>query len=93
MTARCNSCGQEWPRDPALEVECPDCRASVGAPCRRPSGHGCAVHGARDRLAMDRGFLTLCLAIGPASPGLSIDATDSDVLPLFAFKRKSAITT
>jgi hypothetical protein len=88
MTARCNACGEEWPRDPALEVECPDCRASIGSPCRRPSGHGCAVHGARDRLAMDWGFLSPCSATAFASPALS-----SDELPLFAFKDESAITT
>jgi len=62
MTACCNACGQEWPRDPALEVECPDCRAGIGSACRRPSGHACAVHGGRDRLAMDRGFLEPCPA-------------------------------
>jgi hypothetical protein len=71
MTVHCNICGQEWPRDPALEVECPDCRVSVGSPCRRPSGHACNVHAARDRLPMDRGFLTRCPAIGQRYPALA----------------------
>jgi len=56
MTVRCNACGEVWRRDPALDVECPDCRAPIGSSCRRPSGHHCAVHAARDRLAMQRGF-------------------------------------
>ena len=62
MTARCNTCGQEWPRDPALEVACPDCHARVGSDCRRPSGHACVIHAARDRLAIDSGFLNPCSA-------------------------------
>jgi hypothetical protein len=62
MTARCKACGQQWPCDPALEVECPDCHARPGAKCRRPSGHACDIHAARDRLAMARGFLTPCPA-------------------------------
>ena len=56
MSVQCSACGQEWPRDPALEVACPVCRASVGAPCRRPSGHrvyGGELHPDRDRLAME----------------------------------------
>lgn len=57
---RCNACGQTWPRDPALEVPCPTCHAPVGGPCRRPSGHACALHADRDRLAMAQGVLTPC---------------------------------
>lgn len=44
-TRRCavDGCDREWPRDPVLEVACPepDCGAGVGAACveRRPSGH------------------------------------------------------
>jgi hypothetical protein len=55
MPIKCSACGQEWPRDPALEVVCPVCRAAVGAPCQRPSGHrvfGGEPHPDRDRLAM-----------------------------------------
>lgn len=47
-------CNVTWPRDPVLEVECPDCRARVGVRCRRPSGHAgrfTALHVARDNLA------------------------------------------
>ena len=56
MTVKCSLCGQEWPRDPALEVACPVCRAAAGSPCRRPSGHetyGGQPHPDRDRLAME----------------------------------------
>lgn len=63
MTVRCSRCGQEWPRDPALEVECPTCHAPVGRKCRRPSGHrvfGDQPHAARDYLAMERGFFKKC---------------------------------
>lgn len=52
MTARCANCGQEWERDPALEVERPICKAPVGRSCRRPSGHVCPIHAKRDLLAM-----------------------------------------
>ena len=76
MTVRCNACGQEWPRDPALEVESPECRAATGAHCRRPSGQHCAVHAARDRLAMQRVFFAPCPA------GWKRDVADS--LPLSA---------
>lgn len=55
MSVTCHRCGQEWPRDPALEVECPTCHAPVGRPCVRPSEHktwGGQPHPERDRLAM-----------------------------------------
>lgn len=69
-TVSCSLCGQQWPRDPALEVSCPKCGAQVGRYCvvRRPSGHTCnfgqktLVHRERDQLAMDRGFLERCPA-------------------------------
>ena len=77
MTVSCSACGQEWSRDPALEVQCPKCAAKVGHHCRvrRPSGHTCnfgnktLIHPARDQLAMDLGFLQRCPAanIGLAS--------------------------
>ena len=49
----CKLCGEEWKRDPALEVVCPSCSAPIGARCRRPSGHSCPIHAPRDRLALD----------------------------------------
>lgn len=60
MPVSCSTCGEEWPRDPALEVPCPTCHAPVGVKCRRPSGHGCVLHASRDQAAMDAGFLRPC---------------------------------
>jgi predicted RNA-binding Zn-ribbon protein involved in translation (DUF1610 family) len=83
MNARCNACGEVWPRDLALEVECPDCHEPVGSRCRRPSGHACSVHGARDRLAMHRGLLAPCPAerSSPSGTGqLSLLHSDFDLL-------------
>lgn len=67
---QCFRCGQKWPRDPALEVECPTCNAVIGRKCSRlrPSEHrvsaafadGVDVHPERDRLAMNLGFLQKC---------------------------------
>jgi hypothetical protein len=68
----CNACGQTWPRDPAFEVPCPQCRAPVGSPCKRPSGHGCGVHTSRDQSAMDAGLLERCSA-APAVPDAAPD--------------------
>jgi hypothetical protein len=68
MTARCNLCGQEWPRDPALEVPCPACPAAAGQKCRRPSGHACDIHVERDRAALEAGKLTLCPMAGRPPP-------------------------
>lgn len=56
--AQCNvpGCGKEWPRDPVLEVECPDCHVGPGVLCKRPSEHGVfgrGFHAARD-LEADR---------------------------------------
>ncbi len=59
----CSRCGQEWPRDPALEVKCPTCQMPVGRKCRRPSEHnvwGGELHAARDQAAMDAGLLKKC---------------------------------
>ena len=83
MTVACSACGQEWERDPALEVACPKCEAKVGNYCRirRPSGHTAnfgaktLIHPARDQLAMDRGFIERCPAStisGAAQPQLSL---------------------
>jgi hypothetical protein len=62
MTATCQACSQQWPRDPALEVPCPTCNAPVGIKCKRPSGHGCQPHAARDTAAMVAGVLQKCPA-------------------------------
>lgn len=76
-TVVCSACGQEWPRDPALEVACPKCAAKVGHYCRRkrPSGHDATfekqlIHPERDQLAMDRGFLERCRAAPKLPPAL-----------------------
>lgn len=56
-------CDRSWIRDPALEVPCPECRAPVGAPCKRPSGHPVfakGVHGARDLAADAAGHYGIC---------------------------------
>ena len=55
----CSRCGETWPRDPRIEVACPDCRAPIGSPCKRPSEHvAMQVHIAREQLAVDLGFLS-----------------------------------
>lgn len=67
MSVACRACGRTWPRDPALEVPCPSCNAPIGRKCKRPSEHGVyggQPHAARDRAAMEAGFLELC----PAGP-------------------------
>lgn len=57
----CSRCGEKWPRDPALEVPCPVCGASVGKPCMRPSEHkAVSLHAGRDRAAMAAGVLKKC---------------------------------
>ena len=60
IPVECSYCEQSWDRDPALEVECPQCYAEPGSRCRRPSGHpvniGTQLHGIhkdRDRKALD----------------------------------------
>lgn len=66
MTARCVKCGQEWPRDPRLEVPCPTCGAAIGRSCKRPSGHVAPEpHVPREQAAIDAGHLT---AHCPAEP-------------------------
>ena len=68
-------CRQTWPRDPCLEVPCPDCFAPVGTGCRRPSGHAGAfvdLHAARDLAADAAGVygrcpLRLCGAVNTAT--------------------------
>lgn len=67
---RCEGCGQEWPRDPALEVACPTCHVRVGAWCKSPSGHK-AMHLHRERMqaALDAGFEHPCPAAAPKVTG------------------------
>jgi hypothetical protein len=75
MTVSCSRCGDEWTRDPALEVVCPVCNSQIGYYCgsKRPSGHKVRfgytlIHPAREILAMEMGFLQKCsAAIIPAS--------------------------
>jgi hypothetical protein len=70
--AHCRRCGQTWPRDPRLEVDCPRCGAAAGTSCRRPSGHAAAeIHVEREQLAVDRGVLS---APCPASVALVPEA-------------------
>jgi hypothetical protein len=73
MTVRCGLCGQEWPRDPALEVPCPACHAATGQRCRRPSGHPCDIHAERDKAAMEAGKLERCPMAGPPPPAPAAD--------------------
>ncbi len=67
MTGQCARCGEVWPRDPALESDCPDCLAPVGQGCRRPSGHAAwgpgSIHKAREIRAMTLGLLQPCPAL------------------------------
>jgi predicted RNA-binding Zn-ribbon protein involved in translation (DUF1610 family) len=72
LTVKCNRCGQSWPRDPALEVECPTCGAGIGHQCKRPSGHRASFHGARDLKAMDDGKLTKCAALPHDGPAVGL---------------------
>jgi hypothetical protein len=56
-------CSLEWPRDPILEVGCPDCGAGVGVRCKRPSGHGGGfvdAHASRDLAADAAGAYGTC---------------------------------
>lgn len=76
-------CTMSWPRDPVLEVACPDCRAAIGVRCRRPSGHSgpfVELHASRDILADREGKygpcpLGLC-GLDRASPQLGLPLFD-----------------
>jgi hypothetical protein len=91
MTVSCSACNQSWPRDPALEVECPKCKAKIGNYCRvrRPSGHTAnfgnktLIHPIRDQLAMDMGFLQRCPA-AENKEDAKISPQEAEALPLFA---------
>lgn len=71
----CNLCGQTWPRDPRLEVPCPECRAPIGRRCHRPSGHQCEFHIPREQAAVDGGFLTRRC---PGNPNSKFKIQNSD---------------
>jgi hypothetical protein len=79
MTVTCSNCGEEWPRDPALEVPCPTCHAPVRVKCRGPSGHPCELHASRDRAAMGAGFLRPC----PKGPSAQQQRVMTPQLELF----------
>ena len=70
----CSNCGQTWPREPALEVPCPQCSAAIGQTCKRPSGHtifGAGIHNKRDQAALSAGVLKPC----PKSPHMDSTRT------------------
>lgn len=92
MTAIClKGCGKTWPRDPALEVPCPTCRAGVGARCVKPSGHRFWAyenpHADRDILADRQGHYGPCpwncCGLEHASRGLAAKAPVHQQLALF----------
>jgi hypothetical protein len=61
----CPECRREteYPRDPGLEVACPDCKAPVGSYCVRPSEHRVTMaplHRARLRATHEAGFEPAC---------------------------------
>lgn len=73
----CELCGEQWPRDPRLEVPCPACKARIGVRCMRPSEHraftGDPPHIEREELAIQRGFLgRTCPARQPKQLGLGL---------------------
>ena len=73
-------CDREWPRDPMLEVSCPDCRAPVGVRCKRPSGHSgpfVQAHAARDFAADAAGAYGPC-PLGRCGPASSTAARNRD---------------
>jgi hypothetical protein len=72
----CHACGQEWARDPALEVACAQCHAKVGTWCKNPSGHkSMSLHRARMQRALDEGVEKPCPGARPSSapPGAPVD--------------------
>lgn len=80
MSVRCSACGQTWAKDPALAVPCPICQARAGVNCRRPSGHPCELHMARDQAALDAGVLERCRAAIFLETGLDIPAQQSQAV-------------
>lgn len=75
MSAHCTACGQEWPRDPRLEVACPTCGARIGSRCKRPSGHEAPEpHVAREELCILGGFMTRECPASPRRQGRLFEA-------------------
>ncbi|MBO3273104.1 zinc finger domain-containing protein [Hymenobacter defluvii] len=71
MSFICNHCGETWDKHPATQVACPDCKAKVGSPCVRPSGHTLMygeVHIAREQVAVDTGLLSKTCPNAPRPP-------------------------
>jgi hypothetical protein len=57
----CHACGETWPRDPVLEVECRVCHVRAGAFCNNPSGHKkMGFHPTRELAALAAGRMHLC---------------------------------
>ena len=57
----CQLCGEQWDKDPALEVPCPVCPAKVGQWCRRPSEHrAMLLHRPRIKAAEAAGKISKC---------------------------------
>lgn len=78
-------CTRSWPRDPALEVECPDCHAPVGVKCHRPSGHSAwqsHVHAGRDIAADRAGYYGPC-PLGACGLDVPINDRGTSQLSLF----------
>ncbi len=80
MTVQCSTCGEQWERDPALEVDCPACGADVGSQCRRPSGHPCAVHAGRDKRALrEVAGYEQCPGADPEQSDTAVDRSQTDI--------------
>lgn len=63
VTATCVHCGnvETWDHDKSLDVPCPTCKAAIGHPCKRPSGHEAArLHSTRTKLAFETGAEPAC---------------------------------
>ena len=68
----CQFCGEQWDRDPSLEVSCPQCKVRIGAWCKSPSGHkAMRLHVAREHAAIAAGKLHICPKAGAPLPGAS----------------------
>jgi len=74
IVGECGQCGyvREFDKHPLRLVKCPSCRAGVGAPCKRPSGHtqwGGAEHVKREQLIVDSGLFPPCPDCGAGGAG------------------------
>lgn len=86
MTVSCSNCGQEWERDPALEVACPQCRTDVGEKCKRPSGHPAGLHAGRDKKALREvdGYQKCPQTSDPPEPSVESAETDESEQSTFS---------